>query len=201
MTLVANAFCLLFPFTNSDCRSSCACWRNFSFLLDCPLTASKGLTNIRSKIILRKIPDLVKPHNIMTSRHNTCRKISFDVAVAKCFALNEVNVSQIVLIIQWWKIYCGTNPVESTSFFLSRFQYFQLISSSKNWQYFWLLIWIAFLHLRYFILPLSLHLLCVYANFTFEFFCAFDLSLRLGHKLNTFNFTYSNPRPTLSHVC
>ncbi|CRK99919.1 CLUMA_CG013222, isoform A [Clunio marinus] len=34
----------------------------------------------------------------MTSWHNTCREISFDVAVARCFTLNGVNVSKIVKI-------------------------------------------------------------------------------------------------------
>ena len=92
--------CLLFPLTNSVCLSSCACCRNFSFLLDCPLTASRGLTNIRSRIILRKIPEIVKnPLIIMTSRQQTLRKNSFRRAVAKRLTLNGVNVSRIVLII------------------------------------------------------------------------------------------------------
>lgn len=91
---------LLFPLTNSVCRSSCACCRIFSFLFDCALTASSGFTNIRRRIILRKIPALVKPADIiMTSRHHTCRKNSFRRAVAKRITLNEVNVSRIVLII------------------------------------------------------------------------------------------------------
>lgn len=51
----------------------------------------------------------------MTSCHNTCRNNSFDVAVARRFTLNEVNVSNDQLIIQTTKFYFGTNSVESTS--------------------------------------------------------------------------------------
>jgi hypothetical protein len=92
---------LLFPLTNSVCRSSCCCCRTFSFLFDC-VFASRGFTNIRRRMILRKTPALVKPADIiMTSRHQTCRTNSFGRAAAERFSPNEVNVSRIVLIIRY----------------------------------------------------------------------------------------------------
>lgn len=92
---------LLFPLTNSVCRSSCCCCRTFSLRFDC-VFASSGFTNIRRRMILRKIPALVKPADIiMTSRHQTCRTNSLGSAAAKRFTPNDVNVSRIVLIIRY----------------------------------------------------------------------------------------------------
>lgn len=122
---------LLFPLTNSVCRSSWACWRFFSRLFDDGLADCSGFTKISSRIKLRRIPDLVKPPIIMTSCHNTCRNNSFDVAVARRFTLNEVNVSNVALIIQTTKLTFGTNSVESTSccyFYYSFFVLFYLFS-------------------------------------------------------------------------
>lgn len=115
---------LLFPLTNSVCRI-------FSFLLDCAFAANSGFTNIRSRIILRKIPALVKPADIiMTSRHHTCRNNSFGRAVAKRFTLNEVNASRIALLIL--KNISERIPWNRQTFYFSSLKYSHSISSSKS---------------------------------------------------------------------
>jgi hypothetical protein len=84
---------LLLPFTNSDCRSSCACCRSLSRSFRVfDANNGRGLTNIINIIILIATPNFVKSLVIMTLCHNKCLKNSLTVAAAKRFTFNAINV-------------------------------------------------------------------------------------------------------------